>query len=325
LIVVTGGAGFIGSHLVQALNERGRSDILVVDELENGHKLLNLVGLDVADVIDRERFMATLASGDDAFAAPIEAILHQGACSDTTAWDGRHVLARNYDDPKLLVRYCSEREIPFIYASSASVYGSRRSFREQPADERPRNLYAFSKLLFDQWVRRALPALRCPVVGLRYFNVYGPRESHKGPQASVAYQHFRQLHERGRVELFAGSGGYADGEQQRDFVWVGDCARVNLWFLENRGPSGIYNVGTGKARTFNDLARCVVDHFGHGEIRYVPFPASLAGHYQSYTCADLGALRKAGYGERFLSIEEGVPRYMEWLEQSLGTDDDSAP
>jgi ADP-L-glycero-D-manno-heptose 6-epimerase len=313
LIVVTGGAGFIGSHVIEALNERGRSDVLVVDELGDGRKLLNLVGLEFADLIGRDEFLDRVESGED-FAEPIRAIVHQGACSRTTAWDGDEVLSRNYEDSKALLHYASERRIPFVYASSASVYGSGSGFREQPSDERPRNLYAFSKWLFDQWVRRSLSRLHCPVVGLRYFNVYGPRESHKGEQASVAYKHYRQLQQRGWVELFAGSGGYADGAQQRDFVWVGDCARVNLWFLEHP-TSGIFNVGTGTARSFNELSRAVIASVGRGEIRYVPLPAELAPHYQSHTCADLTALRKAGYAEPFLSVEAGVARYVSWLAQ----------
>jgi ADP-L-glycero-D-manno-heptose 6-epimerase len=319
VIIVTGGAGFVGSHVVQALNARGRTDIVVVDELEDGHKLLNLVGLEIEDLIDRRDFLARIAAERE-FPGPVTAVLHQGACADTTAWNGNHVLERNYDDSRALLRYCSERAIPFIYASSAAVYGSGSGFRVQPADEAPQNLYALSKLLFDQWVRRLGSKATAQIVGLRYFNVYGPREGHKGEQASVPYKHWNQMRARTSVDLFEGSGGYGNGEQQRDFVWVEDCARVNLWFLDHPEHSGIYNVGTGQARSFNDLASAVLRHFGRGEIRYVPFPAGLREHYQSYTRADIAPLRGIGYDAPFVPIEEGVPRYMEWLDRRRSLD-----
>jgi ADP-L-glycero-D-manno-heptose 6-epimerase len=315
LIVVTGGAGFIGSNIVRALNDQGRSDVLVVDELERGRKLLNLVDCEIADLLDKDRFLERLLSGDD-LGAPVEAIIHEGACSDTTEWDGGYVMATNYDYPKALLGWALEREVPFLYASSASVYGGGRVFKEERQHERPLNLYAFSKFQFDQYVRRLLPGARSQLVGLRYFNVYGPREAHKGEQASLAYKLHLQLLETGRLRLFEASDGYEPGEQLRDFVWVGDAVAVTLWMLEHRTVSGIFNVGSGRSQTFNAVARAVIAYHSRGEIDYVPFPAELEGVYQSYTCADITSLRKAGYDAPFLTVEEAIPRYLDWLQRA---------
>jgi ADP-L-glycero-D-manno-heptose 6-epimerase len=229
-------------------------------------------------------------------------------------WDGRAMLRANYDYSKSLLQYCLQRRIRFIYASSASVYGAGKIFVEERQHESPLNPYAYSKFLFDQLVRRLQPGFRSQVAGLRYFNVYGPRESHKGEMASVAFKLSRQLQETGKLRLFVGTDGYGDGAQLRDFVWVKDCVAVNLWLLDHPECSGIFNVGTGRAQTFNDVARAVIAYFGRGEIEYIPLPAQLAGSYQSYTQADIGALRRAGYDAPFLSVEEGVPLYMEALE-----------
>jgi ADP-L-glycero-D-manno-heptose 6-epimerase len=313
MIVVTGGAGFIGSNLVKALNERGRGDLLVVEDLLDGRKLQNLADCDVLDVVDKDAFLASLGAGAS-FPEPVEAILHQGACSDTTEWNGERVLGTNYEYSKTLLEFALRRGIPLVYASSASVYGVGKLFREERANERPLNLYAYSKFLFDAWVRRHLAGARSQVVGLRYFNVYGPREQHKGAMASVAYKLHLQLREGGRVQLFEGRDGYAHGEQRRDFVWVGDVVDVNLWFLAHPEQSGIFNVGSGRSQTFNEVARAVIAHHGRGEIEYVPFPVALRGRYQSFTQADLSALRKAGYRGAFASVEEGVARYLAWLE-----------
>jgi ADP-L-glycero-D-manno-heptose 6-epimerase len=312
LIVVTGGAGFIGSNLVRALNQRGRADVWVVDDFADGRKFANLVDCELADVTDKDEFLARVVEGR--LGDRVEAVFHQGACADTLEWDGRYVLRVNYEYSKALLEWCAARRVPFVYASSASVYGMGPTFREEPACERPLNLYAWSKLLFDRWVRRRLPELASPVVGLRYFNVYGPREQHKGEMASVACKLHGQLLQSGRVRLFRSSDGYADGEQRRDFVCVDDVVAVNLWMLDHPGVSGIFNVGTGRAQTFNDVARAVIAYHGRGQIEYVPFPPELAGRYQSFTEADLSALRKAGYRAPFASVEEGVPRYLAWLE-----------
>ena len=312
MIVVTGGAGFIGINLVRALNEQGYTDLVVVEDLSDGRKLLPLVDCELLDLIDKNAFLRAVET-DRIPGGPVQAVFHQGACSDTMEWNGRFMMETNYEYSKALFHYCVDRQIPFIYASSAAVYGAGPVFREEPEHEKPLNLYGYSKLLFDRYVRRRLDTVRSPVVGLRYFNVYGPHEDHKGEMASVAYKLNGQLLREGCVRLFAGTSGYAKGEQRRDFVWVGDVASVNLWFLEHPGVSGVFNVGTGRSQSFNDVARAVLRYHGRGQIEYIPFPESLRGRYQSYTQADISALRKAGYGERFLPVEEGVPLYLDWL------------
>jgi ADP-L-glycero-D-manno-heptose 6-epimerase len=311
LIVVTGAAGFIGSNLVRALNARGRTDLLLVDDLSNGRKFRSLVDCDFLDYADKDAFLARVVAGD--LADPIEAIFHQGACSNTMEWNGRYVLGENYEYSKAVHAFALAREIPLIYASSASVYGMGPVFREDPLLERPLNLYAWSKVLFDRWVRRHAESARSQVVGLRYFNVYGPGEAHKGEMASVAWKHHLQLRDGDVVRLFESSDGYAPGEQRRDFVYVDDVAAVNLWFLDHPRVSGIFNVGTGRAQTFNDVARAVIAHHGRGRIEYVPFPAELRGSYQSFTQADISALRVAGCDIPFLTVEEGVSRYLKNL------------
>jgi ADP-L-glycero-D-manno-heptose 6-epimerase len=312
VIIVTGAAGFIGSNLVKGLNDRGRRDVLAVDDLTDGRKFQNLVDCEILDLVDRDDFIEQVLWREDL--GPVEAVFHQGACSNTMEWDGRFVLRVNHDYSKELFGFCAERGIPFIYASSAAVYGGSREFRVDPACERPLNMYGYSKLLFDRWLRQRWRELRSQVVGLRYFNVYGPRESHKGEMASVAYKQHLQLRDSDRVQLFEGTDGYANGEQLRDFVWVGDVIDVNLWFLDHPGASGIFNVGTGRAQSFNDVARAVIAFHGRGRIEYVPFPDALRGRYQSFTQADLTELRAAGYAGRFLPVEEGVPLYLKWLE-----------
>ncbi len=306
MIVVTGAAGFIGGNLVRALNARGRTDLLLVDDLTNGRKFANLVDCEFADYLDKDAFFAKLAAGK--LDAKVEAVLHQGACSDTTEWNGKVMLADNYEASKSLCLFAAEGKIPFIYASSAAVYGMGPEFREDPECERPLNLYGWSKLIFDRWVRQR--KLTSQVVGLRYFNVYGPRESHKGDMASVAWKHHLQLRDGDVVRLFESSDGFAPGEQKRDFVYVGDVVAVNLWFLDHPKASGIYNVGTGRAQTFNDVARAVIAHHGRGRIEYVPFPDVLRGRYQSNTCASLVKLREAGCDVPFLTVEAGVARYL---------------
>jgi ADP-L-glycero-D-manno-heptose 6-epimerase len=313
MIVVTGGAGFIGSNLVKGLNEQGRADILVVDDLENGAKFVNLVDCEIQDYMDKDEFLSAILSQKE-FMPPIEAILHQGACSTTTEWDGRYMMRNNYDYSKHLLHYCMKHKIPFIYASSAAVYGGGKVFKEQREHEAPLNVYGYSKFLFDQYVRRVLPTAKNQIVGLRYFNVYGPHEQHKGSMASVAFHFRNQIGEAGKVKLFEGSDGYADGEQRRDFIYVGDAVAVNLWFLAQRDKSGIFNLGTGKSHSFNEVARAVIKTEGKGLIEYIPFPDHLRDRYQSFTEADMSALRAAGYPQPFKDIEQGVGAYMEWFQ-----------
>ena len=312
MIIVTGGAGFIGSNLVRRLNAAGHSDILVVDDLVNGRKMFNLADCRIVDYLDRDDFLARIRAGED-FGHKIQAVFHQGACATTTEWDGRYMMATNFEFSKCLLQYCLKLGLPMIYASSASVYGAGREFRISPDCERPINVYAYSKLVFDQYVRQFLPAPPTQIVGLRYFNVYGPGEAHKGGMASVAWHFHNQLRDGDEVRVFAGSDGYADGEQRRDFVHVDDIVSINLWAMENPGVSGLFNAGTGRSQTFKEVAQAVIDWHGRGSIRYVPFPEELQGSYQSFTEADLTELRAAGYAQDFLTVQQGVKRYLDAL------------
>ena len=326
MYVVTGGAGFIGANVVAALNARGLRDILVVDELAEADKFRNLVDLDIADYLDKREFLALMQAPRGR--ARIKAVFHQGACSDTMERDGAYMMQNNYEYSKSVLHYCQARRVPLIYASSAAVYGAGRVFREERAHEAPLNVYGYSKFLFDQYVRRLMPKKTAPSVGVRYFNVYGEREAHKGRMASVAFHHFNQFRHDGKVRLFEGSDGYGPGEQRRDFISVEDVAAVNLWFLDHPKRSGIFNVGTGRSQPFNDVALAVINAFrrrngedalsldaaqARGLIQYIPFPEELRGKYQSFTQADVGALRRAGYKKEFLTVEQGVGRYIERL------------
>ncbi len=323
MIVVTGGCGFIGSNLVASLNEKGEDDILVVDNLEKGDKFRNISNCRISDYLDQNEFLKRVEGG--AQDIRIRALFHQGACSDTTERNGRYMMQNNYEYSKVLLEYCLAHSVPYIYASSASVYGAGGSFKEEPQFEDALNVYAYSKLQFDRYVRNRLREARAQIVGLRYFNVYGPNEQHKGKMASVAFHFFHQYQADGYVKLFEGSGGYGNGEQRRDFVWVGDAADVNLHFLEHPDVSGIFNVGTGQCRSFNDVATAVINRCEGTErntedlvaaslIRYIPFPDQLLGKYQSYTQADIDVLRSAGYTKEFASLEQGVSRYIDKLE-----------
>jgi len=327
MIIVTGGAGFIGSNLVKALNQRG-DDVLVVDNLANTAKIPNLADCTIADYRDKNDFYQSITKLEKI--PGLKAVIHQGACSDTMVTDGRYVMHNNYQYSKVLLEYCQHLKVPYLYASSASVYGGGKDFRESPECEHPLNAYAYSKLAFDQHVRSKKESLTIPVVGLRYFNVYGPREQHKGRMASVAYHFFNQFKNQGKVRLFCGSDGYEDGEQLRDFVSVEDVVKVNLFFLDNPQLSGIFNLGTGNSQSFNDVAVAVVNYFQRKKhhspltldsiktqnlIEYIAFPDNLKGKYQSYTQADISGLREAGYNEKFLNVQQGVDNYLTWLDQ----------
>lgn len=316
MIVVTGGAGFIGSNLVKALNARGRDDVLVVDDLSDGTKFLNLADCTLGDYLDKDDFIARVRAamnGETSHLPPIEAIFHEGACSDTTEWDGRFMLENNFEYSKVLLHYCQREGIPFLYASSAATYGGSEVFFEAPEHEKPLNVYGYSKLLFDQYVRARHDDFTSQVVGFRYFNVYGPREQHKGKMASVAYHHHTQISAGQNVKLFGAWDGYEAGMQSRDFVYVGDVVDVNLWFLDHPEASGIFNLGTGRAEPFKAIGEAVVDYYGHGRIEYIAFPEELKGRYQSYTRADISRLREAGYAREFRSVAQGVREYLEWL------------
>jgi len=323
--VVTGAAGFIGSRLVAALNRAGITSILAVDNLEAADKFRNLAGCEIDDYLDKRDFLERIEANQ--FDDGVEAVLHQGACSDTMAADGRYVMENNYRYSRVLLDWCQDEEIPLLYASSAAVYGTGRKFSEDRANEAPLNVYAYSKFLFDEVVRRRLPGRTSQIVGLRYFNVYGPNEAHKGRMASVAFHAYNQLAATGKVQLFEGSAGYGNGEQRRDFVHVDDVVDVNLWFLEHREVSGIFNCGSGRAQTFNQLAAATInsvqgsDHTARelaqrGFIEYIPFPEGLRERYQSFTEADLSRLRAAGYRGEFKSVEHGVASYVNELRRA---------
>lgn len=325
MIIVTGGAGFIGANVVARLNARGIRDVIVVDDLAQADKFRNLTDCEITDYLDKRDFLQLMRGNTR---QRIKAVLHQGACSDTTESNGAFMMENNFEYSKAVLHFCQSRKIPLIYASSAAVYGASKAFREDRACEAPLNVYGYSKFLFDQYVRRVFPKKTAQIVGLRYFNVYGEREQHKGRMASVAFHHFNQFRAAGKVRLFEGCDGYAAGEQRRDFVSVEDVAAVNLFFLQHPKRSGIYNVGTGRSQTFNDVALAVInsirEHAGkarmtlqqaqsEGLIEYIEFPADLKGKYQSFTEADITALRKAGYRAEFLSVEQGVARYVQRL------------
>lgn len=324
--IVTGAMGFIGSNLVKALNDRGISNIIAVDNLKQADKFKNLTDCDITDYMSKEDFIDQLNNG--MFDGDIAAILHQGACSDTMETDGRYMMKNNYQYSLDIMNFCQEEEVPFLYASSASVYGMGPKFTESREFESPLNVYAYSKFLFDQIVRRRWDERTAQIVGLRYFNVYGSREQHKGRMASVASHFFHQYRAAGYVNLFEGCEGYANGAQLRDFVSIEDVVKVNMHFLDHPDQSGIFNLGTGKAQSFNDVAVATINALrsSKGEsklsieqmhqqqlIRYIPFPEALKGKYQSYTQADITALREIGYDQPFYTVDEGTTRYVNYL------------
>jgi ADP-L-glycero-D-manno-heptose 6-epimerase len=342
-IIVTGAAGFIASQLIAGLNQQGYTDILAVDNLTHADQFRNLVNLQIADYMDVDEFYPRLSQNAHHWLGDADVVFHQGACSDTLCQDGRFMLKNNYTDSKVLWQTCQQVGIRMIYASSAAVYGGSHAFVEDPAYERPLNVYGYSKLLFDNYLRgqlgmcfeRASPQ----TVGLRYFNVYGPGEFHKGRMASVPFHQFGQFQTKGKVGLFGGHAGYQPGEQQRDFISVEDVVKVNLWLLDHPNQNGLFNLGTGRAQTFNEVACAVLHHFlpeqqglrmpqtwvQTGQLEYVDFPSALVGKYQSYTQADMTKLRQAGYVDAFDDVQTGVIRYMNYLEKNQGLFAASAP
>ena len=336
-IVVTGAAGFIGSNIIKGLNARGLNDIIAVDDLTQGDKFRNLAALGIADYVDAADFYDAYADGHY---GQIEAVFHEGACSDTMETNGQYMMANNYTLSWHLFQACQKRGARLLYASSAATYGGSDTFREAPAFEHPLNVYGYSKLLFDQRMRRECGAdfhrtragRTHQVVGFRYFNVYGPHEQHKGRMASVAFHQFHQFQNDGKVKLFGDYGGYPGGGQMRDFVYVDDVVAVNLWFFDHPSQSGIYNLGSGRAQPFNDVAITVVNTLrsqqgdppltleqavAAGLIEYTPFPDALRGKYQCYTQADLSALRSTGCQHAFADVQTGVQRYVQWLSGSV--------
>ncbi len=324
-VVVTGAAGMIGSNLVHGLNAAGIDDVIAVDDLTDGTKYRNLLGAKLADYFDKDDFYARFARGEF---GRIDAVLHQGACSDTMEHNGKFMLETNYRCSKSLLDACQAQGTRLIYASSAATYGGSATFREERPFEQPLNVYGYSKLLFDNVVRRMLPFSSAQVVGLRYFNVYGPREQHKARMASVAFHHYHQFIQTGKVKLFGEYGGYAAGQQARDFVFVDDVVAVNLWFLQNPDKIGVFNLGTGRAQPFNDIALATINSvrsqrgeaslpldamLASGLLEYIDFPAALVGKYQCLTQADLTALRATGCAHEFANVASGVKRYVEWL------------
>jgi ADP-L-glycero-D-manno-heptose 6-epimerase len=308
VIVVTGGAGFIGSNIVRGLNQSGRTNILIVDRLSDLGQHKNLNCLKFSDYVDKADFLDRFEDF-----GPIEAIFHQGACSSTVETDSLYMMENNYQYSKRLLHLALKRKIPFLYASSASVYGNgERGFSERIESEYPLNIYAFSKALFDRYVSRILPESESQVLGLRYFNVYGAQENHKGQMASVAHHFVNQLFDTNNMKLFAGSENFC-----RDFIYVDDVVKVNLFFLEH-GNSGIFNCGTGVTESFHEIAIQLKKINLGGDIEFIPFPEHLVGKYQEFTQADITSLRDAGYAEKFLSLQDGLSNYFQHMKTNEG-------
>ena len=316
--IVTGGAGFIGSNIVKGLNDQGRDDILVVDNLTNMVKFKNIQGLKGMDYCDKLDFIEDVKNGKWIH-APIEVIFHEGACSDTMEYNGKYMMENNFQYTKTLMHFAMDRKIQFLYASSASTYGSgQKGFREEPACEEALNVYAFSKLFFDNYARRYFDKAESQIAGFRYFNVYGPQENHNGKMASMVRQMFLQWQKDHEVKLFGEYDGYGPGEQTRDFIYVKDVVKVLFYFWQHPELKGVYNLGTGKAHTFNDMEKAVLDFFGSGKLVYVPFPEVLKGKYQSYTQADTTKLNQTGYEGGFTDFAESVKEYCGVLQASDG-------
>ena len=313
MIVVTGSNGFIGSNLIKGLNKVGYKNIIAVDDHSNPELKENIIHCEIQDYLDIDEFLLLLQK-NKFDGSNLKSIFHQGACSNTMEWDAEYLYKNNFLYSKELLNLSIKSDTSLIYASSASVYGRGNVFKESLKNENPINLYAYSKFKFDQLVRQALAENTTQIVGLRYFNVYGPQEQHKGSMASVAYHLHNQLKDNDSIKLFKGSDGYSDGEQRRDFIYVEDIVKVNLWFMENKEISGIFNLGTGKSSAFNDIAQAVINWNKKGKIEYIDFPEKLKGSYQSFTEADVSKLRKAGYREKFMDITEGVNLYLDTLE-----------
>lgn len=316
MIVVTGGAGFIGSHILAGLNAQGYDDILVVDDLTDGRKFRNLLCSNYYDYQHYNDFLKQI-SHNVPFSHPITAIIHLGACTTSDEWDGRYVMKSNYSYSKVLMHYCADHDVPFIYASDAAVYGNKGSFDEADTQQQPLNMYAYSKWAFDQYVERLLPDVKNQVVGLRYFSVYGKGEACKGKMASAVHNLSRQLQTERIIRLYGEYQNFGQGEMQRDFIHIDDVVKATLWFLEHKDVKGIYNIGTGQATSFNQLAKELIQLHGAGQLKYIPFPEELKGCYQIFAQADLTRLREAGFEDEFTPLQAGLAKYYHWLEQSI--------
>ncbi|MCZ7603402.1 MAG: ADP-glyceromanno-heptose 6-epimerase [Melioribacteraceae bacterium] len=312
MIIVTGGAGFIGSVTVWKLNQIARSDIVIVDELRDGEKWKNLNGLSFADIYHKSDFLDMVLDNEVPFKP--EAIIHLGACSSTTEKDADYLLHNNFVYTVELAKYALERDIRFIYASSAATYGSGEFGYNDNENEveklRPLNMYGYSKQMFDLWAKQNKVLDR--IVGLKYFNVYGPNEFHKGDMRSVVHKSFEQIRDTGKVKLFKSTDAkYEDGGQMRDFIYVKDAVDMTLFFLENIDANGIYNIGTGHARTWNDLVTSVFNSIGKQvNIEYIDMPQHLLGKYQNFTEAKIEKIKSAGYKKEITSLEKGVEDYV---------------
>lgn len=306
MIIVTGGAGFIGSNIIKYLNDIGYNNILVVDNLKNGTKYINIVDLKIIDYIDKKDFISMIINEKNL--GHIDAVFHEGACSSTTEWDGKYMMQNNYQYSKNFLHYCLKRTIPFLYASSAAIYGYPvKKFIEHSNYEKPINIYSYSKFLFDQYVRTILPHTNSQICGLRYFNVYGPREEHKNQMASIIFHLNNQIHTNKYLKLFIGSKNF-----KRDFIYIDDVVAINMWCWKNN-ISGIFNCGTGQAESFKTIALIILDFYRQGQIKYIPFPDKLKKHYQYYTKANLNHLYSTGYNKPFKNINEGIIKYLNWL------------
>ena len=315
MIVITGGAGFIGSNLAKTLSQSG--ELLIVEELDRQtEKFSNISDINYIDCIGKDEFLSNIKNEEKKYSNKIDIIFHLGACSKTTEKDRSYIMSTNFEYSKALLHFCANNKIPLIYASSASVYGASKIFKESPENESSLNHYAESKLLFDNYYREHSKKINSQVAGLRYFNVYGPGENHKKEMYSVVYRFYHQVKENNEIKLFKASHGYENGEQRRDFIHVDDTINVKKWLMNSRDISGIFNVGTGLSRSFNDVAKNVISTLGEGKIKYIDFPDDLEPQYQAFTEANMSLLRKSGFEQKFLSVEQGVQSYIKWLKNS---------
>ncbi len=324
MIVVTGGAGFIGSAIVWRLNQLGNKDIIIVDSLGEDEKWKNLVGLNFADYLDKDNFIDRIIDGDPDL--DIEAIIHMGACSSTTEKDADYLMHNNFKYTQELAKYCIGNNVRFIYASSAATYGNGEQGYNDNENElnalRPMNMYGYSKQLFDLWAKKNNVLNK--IVGLKFFNVYGPNEFHKADMRSVVHKAYGQIKETGKVNLFKSyKKDYEDGEQMRDFIYVKDAVDMTLFFLENKDKNGIFNIGTGNARTWNDLVTILFKSLNKQvNVEYIEMPESIRDKYQYFTQANLHKLFDAGYDQPITSLEDGINDYVKnYLvqEKYLGT------